>query len=63
MVLAVVGADLGIPSHYPAGTWSRRGVCMDVLGLGHPHRATALRSKQNRSSCVLFRDGSEFLRT
>ena len=49
MVLAVAGADLGIPSHYPAGTWSRRSVRMDGLGLGQPHRATALRSKWNNS--------------
>lgn len=63
MVLAVAGADLGIPSHYPAGTWSRRSVRMDGLGLGQPHRAIALRSKWNSSSCVLFRDGSEFSRT
>lgn len=33
-MLAVEGADLGIPSHYPAGTWSRRSVSMDGQGLG-----------------------------
>lgn len=33
-MLAVEDADLGIPSHYPAGTWSMRSVHMDGQGLG-----------------------------